>query len=318
LAVLPFSFDYGLNQLFCGLSVGATVILFDYLLPMEVIKAIARYQITVMAGVPPLWIQLLQKQKSWHEVNSLRLVTNSGGALTYDLIQQLETALPTHTQIFAMYGLTEAFRSTYLDPKLIHKKIESIGLAIPGAEIYLVDSNGRVIEGAGQGELVHRGVHVSLGYWNNPEKTADKFKSLMGITAAGENAVWSGDQVRRDEDGYLFFIGRDDEMIKTSGYRVSPTELENTITNDEAISQAFAFGIQDSHLGQAIVLVVESSIYDKSQVTKIARKKLPNYMQPKWVLIESCFPRNPNGKIDRSMLKRQIIALIEHHSSNQG
>jgi acyl-CoA ligase (AMP-forming) (exosortase A-associated) len=318
LAVLPFSFDYGLNQLFSGLSVGATVVLFDYLLPLEVLKAIPRYQITVLAGVPPLWVQLLQKPKLWSDIDSLRLITNSGGALTYDLIQRLESVLPRQTQIVAMYGLTEAFRSTYLEPNLLHQKIESIGLAIPGAEIYLADAQGNVIEGEGQGELVHRGVHVSLGYWNNPIKTAEKFRPLAGITAKGELAVWSGDQVRRDADGYLFFIGREDEMIKTSGFRVSPMELENTLTHDQAISQAVAFGVEDMSLGQAIVLVVESDSYDESQVKKLARKQLPNYMQPKWVVIQSCFPRNPNGKIDRSLLKRHIIELIDHHSSNQG
>jgi len=228
LAVLPLSFDAGLSQLTTAFSVGACVVLMDYLLPRDVVRAIARYEVTGLAGVPSLWNQL--KALHWPEqaVQSLRYITNTGGAMPVSTTRTLQQILP-NTLIFLMYGLTESFRSTYLPPDQLNIRPQSMGKAIPNVQILVINEDGEECAPNEPGELVHRGALVSLGYWNDPEKTAERFKPCPALPPEIPNtelAVWSGDQVMKDTEGYLYFIGRKDEMIKTSGYRVSPTEVE--------------------------------------------------------------------------------------------
>ncbi len=220
------------------------VVLMDYLLPRDVIKAVAKYRITGLAAVPPLWIQLAELD--WPEAAraSLRYITNSGGAMPQPITQALRALLP-QTRIYLMYGLTEAFRSTYLPPEQVDIRPDSMGKAIPNAEILVVREDGSPCAPGEPGELVHRGALVSLGYWNDPERTAERFKPAPGQPRDLPNpelAVWSGDQVRRDEEGYLYFIGRKDEMIKTSGYRVSPTEVEEVVYASGLVAEAAAIG----------------------------------------------------------------------------
>src|SRR6185312_6089414 len=187
-------------------------------------------------------------------------ITNSGGAMPGATLAKLRSALPKTTP-FLMYGLTEAFRSTYLPPAEIDRRPESMGKAIPNAEVLVVREDGSLCDANEPGELVHRGALVSLGYWNDPVKTAERFKPAPG-QAPGlvmpEIAVWSGDNVRRDEAGFLYFISRRDEMIKTSGYRVSPTEVEEVLYATGLVGEAAALGIAHPVLGQAIVLVATS------------------------------------------------------------
>jgi acyl-CoA synthetase (AMP-forming)/AMP-acid ligase II len=223
-------------------------------------------------------------------------------------LKALRNALPK-TKPFLMYGLTEAFRSTYLPPDQVDKRPDSIGKAIPNAEILVVRKDGSECAANEPGELVHRGVHVSLGYWNDIEKTAERFKPAPGQLSGlvmPEMAVWSGDTVKRDKEGYLYFISRRDEMIKTSGYRVSPTEVEEVIYATGLVSEVAAFGVKHPTLGQAIVAVAMPKPGQELSTEALlvtAKRDLPAFMVPhKFILSRESLPRNPNGKIDRKTL----------------
>lgn len=305
LAVLPFSFDYGFSQLTTAFSVSASVVLMDYLLPRDVIKAVGRYKITGLAAVPPLWNQLAQLDWPENCAQSLRYITNSGGAMPKATTSNLRKSLPG-TDIYLMYGLTEAFRSTYLPPDQIEVRPDSIGKAIPNAEILVVREDGTECAPGESGELIHRGSLVALGYWNDPERTAERFKPTPNQAAEipiTEYAVWSGDQVRKDDEGYLYFISRNDEMIKTSGYRVSPTEVEEVVYGSGLVDEAAALGVPHPTLGQAILLVVTASrSIEKDAIIRHCQRELPNFMLPQEIIFQDGLPRNQNGKMDRKSL----------------
>ena len=311
LAVLPFSFDYGLNQLTTSVLRGAHCVLFDYLLPNDVLKAVTRHHITGLAAVPPLWAQLANLEWSDEARASLRYITNSGGAMPTRVLAALRSQLP-NTSPYLMYGLTEAFRSTYLPPALIDERPGSMGKAIPNAEIMVVDADGNPVAAGETGELVHRGALVALGYWNDTERTAERFKPAPGQPQGipvPEMAVWSGDSVRRDEDGFLYFVGRTDGMLKTSGYRVSPEEIEEIAYASGQISAAAAIGVADDALGQAIVLVVApitGSTIDENGLMAAFRDALPRYMHPREIVVRESLPQNPNGKINRKALGEEL------------
>lgn len=311
LAVLPLSFDYGFSQLSTAFHVGASVVLMDYLLPRDVITQAARERVTGLAGVPPLWSQLADLEWPNEARESIRYITNSGGAMPGATLKKLRAALP-RTRPFLMYGLTEAFRSTYLPPDQLDQRPESMGKAIPNAEILVVRPDGTPCSPNEPGELVHRGALVSLGYWNDPVKTAERFKPLPGQNPAlvlPEVAVWSGDTARMDEEGYLYFVGRRDEMIKTSSYRVSPTEVEEIVFGTGLVGDAAAVGVPHAKLGQGIVLVATAA-HGKSADTEAlldaCRKLLPGYMVPQHVDWREAIPRNPNGKYDRPRLAAEL------------
>jgi acyl-CoA ligase (AMP-forming) (exosortase A-associated) len=315
LAVLPFSFDYGFSQMSTAFRVGASVVLMDYLLPRDVINAAARERITGLAGVPPLWSQLADLTWPAEVTEHLRYITNSGGAMPGATLAKLRAALPK-TQPFLMYGLTEAFRSTYLPPSEIDRRPDSIGKAIPNAEILVVRADGSECAANEPGELVHRGSLVALGYWNDPAKTAERYKPVPGQDKGlvlTEMAVWSGDTVRRDEEGFLFFIGRRDEMIKTSGYRVSPTEVEEVVFATGLVADAAAVGVSHPELGQAIVVVATpapGASPDKDALLAACKRQLPLFMVPHHIEWRETLPRNPNGKYDRPLLARELKTLF--------
>ncbi len=319
LSVLPLSFDYGLNQLTSAFSVGASAVLHNHLFPRDVITAVQRERITGLAAVPPLWIQLSELEWPAEVQHHLRYITNSGGHMPLPTLQRLRASLPT-TRPYLMYGLTEAFRSTYLPPEELDRRPGSIGKAIPNAEILVVREDGTLCEPDEPGELVHRGVHVSLGYWNDPEKTAIRFKPVpmqtTGLTIP-ELAVWSGDTVRYDRDGYLYFVGRRDEMIKTSGYRVSPNEIEEVINALPGVAEVAAFGVEHPKLGQAIAVVVRCKAepgaeeLNSNAIQSACQKKLPSYMVPSYIeVVDADLPRNANGKIDRKQLAHERTDLF--------
>ncbi len=319
LAVLPFSFDYGLSQLTTAFSIGASAVMMDYLLPRDVIRAVARHGITGLAAVPPLWNQIASLPWPEEAQASLRYITNSGGAMPRATLQALREALP-NTQPILMYGLTEAFRSTYLPAEELDHRPDSMGRAIPNAEVMVVREDGSPCSPGEPGELVHRGSLVAMGYWNDEERTAERFRPAPvqegGISLA-EIAVWSGDTVKMDEDGYLYFIGRKDDMIKTSGYRVSPTEVEETLYASGLVGQATALGIPHPTLGQAIVAVVttDSDDVDSEAILQHCKQKLPAFMVPQHIQIQSSLPRNPNGKIDRKQLTRELQDLFQENTT---
>ena len=309
LAVLPLSFDYGLSQLTTAFHAGATAVLINHLLPRDVLHAVVAEKITGLAAVPPLWIQLAPL--SWPADCTLRYLTNSGGAMQRPTLDALRAALP-HARPFLMYGLTEAFRSTYLPPEELERRPDSMGKAIPNAEVAVLRPDGSECAPGEPGELVHRGALVSLGYWNDPAKTAERFKPIAprhyGLPLT-ELAVWSGDTVRKDEEGFLYFISRNDEMIKTSGYRVSPTEVEEVVYARDQVAEAAALGVRHPALGQAIVVVAlprDGVALTASDLLAALKPHLPAYMLPQKVVIaEASLPRNPNGKIDRKLLSTQ-------------
>ena len=306
LAVLPLSFDYGQNQLLGAWRAGACAVPLDYLTPRDVVKACAHRGVTTLAAIPPLWVQLLETEWPAEASAPLRRLTNSGGALTPELVRGLRGVFP-QARIFAMYGLTEAFRSTYLDPALIDTHPTSMGRAIPFAEVLVVADDGRLADAGEEGELVHCGPLVAQGYWNAPEKTAERFRAAPAQSHYGGTAVWSGDRVTRDAEGLLYFAGRRDAMIKTAGNRVSPQEIEDAAAAFPGVAEAVAVGVPDARLGQAIVLFVRGEGLEVAGEGLEAhlRTSLPNFMQPREILWRKTLPLNPNGKLDRAALARE-------------
>lgn len=303
LGVLPLSFDYGQNQLFSTWAAGGRVVPLDYLTARDVVKAVDRFAITTLAGVPPLWVQLLEAEWPAETAARLRRLTNSGGALTRPLVQGLRERFPD-ADLYPMYGLTEAFRSTYLEPALVEAHSESIGRAIPFAEILIVDAEGKR---ATQGELVHAGPLVAKGYWRDPERTALRFRPAPAFAQQPGMAVWSGDAVAQDDQGLLRFIGRDDEMIKSSGNRISPTEIEEAVVAGGETSEAVALGIPDPRLGQAILVVARGDGSREDELRARLRRELPSFQQPARYVWRETLPRNANGKLDRSGLKTEFL-----------
>jgi len=311
LSALPFSFDAGFSQLTTAFCVGAHVVLLNYVLPADVVKLCARYRITGLTGVPPLWIKLADLDWPNEATKHLRYFANTGGRMPRSTLDRLRRLFP-EAEPFLMYGLTEAFRSTYLDPAEIDRRPSSIGKAIPNAEILVVRPDGSMCDPGEEGELVHRGALVAMGYWNDPERTAQRFRPVPARESGlcgDEIAVWSGDTVVRDEDGFLYFIGRDDEMIKTSGYRVSPTEIEEAAYDSGLVRDVVALGVADMNLGQHVVLVVSptsGATVDVDSLLARLRQALPLYMLPQRVAVKAEIPRSPNGKFDRALLRKEL------------
>ncbi|MEM7282778.1 MAG: acyl-CoA ligase (AMP-forming), exosortase A system-associated [Pseudomonadota bacterium] len=314
LAVLPFSFDYGFSQLSTAFLKGASVFPLDYLLPKDVISAVEKHQITGLAGVPPLWAQLSRLE--WDDAGAtIRYFTNSGGAMPEPLLRRLRELMPNAAP-FLMYGLTEAFRSTFLPPDQVDHRPTSIGKAIPNAEVMVVRPDGTPCEPDEIGELVHRGALVSLGYWNDPEKTNSRFRGLLPKDGEvfPELAVWSGDKATVDADGFIYFVGRDDEMIKSSGYRISPDEVEHMLYDLEFVLEAVVFGVPDEELGQAVAVVAVASGEDENPTQALlgaCRRNLPAYMIPKHIEWLSDLPRNANGKINRPLVRQNLIEKLD-------
>ena len=314
LAALPFSFDAGFSQLTTAFHVGARVVLLNYLFPGDVVKALAHERVTGLTAVPPLWIQLAQAKWPESIVGHLRYIANTGGRMPLETLKTLRRILP-RTKPYLMYGLTEAFRSSYLPPEEVDRRPDSIGKAIPNAELLVLRADGAPCAPDEPGELVHRGALVGMGYWNDAEKTAERYRPLPGREPGlmlPEIAVFSGDTVRMDAEGYLYFIGRRDEMIKTSGYRVSPTEIEEAVYATQLVAECAAFGVAHAQLGQAIVVVAAPPAGGALNVDALlaeCRTRLPAYMVPAHVQVRSgSLPRNPNGKIDRKQLAAEFAA----------
>jgi acyl-CoA ligase (AMP-forming) (exosortase A-associated) len=320
LAILPISFDAGLSQLTTGFAVGAKVVLLNYLLARDAVRTCAEEGITGITGVPPLWIQLAELE--WPEAasRSMRYIANTGGHMPRATLDRLRQLLPT-AKPFLMYGLTEAFRSTFLDPAEVDRRPDSIGKAIPNAEILVVRPDGELCGPDEPGELVHRGALVAMGYWNDPERTAERYRPAPGRPSGlclPELAVWSGDIVRRDAEGFLYFIGRRDEMIKTSGYRVSPTEVEEIVYSSGLVGAAAAIGAPHPRLGQAIVVVASARLggqLDAGALLTHCQRAMPAYMVPARIFDRSDLPRNPNGKIDRKTLAAEFSELFQQEHS---
>ena len=294
LCLLPLAFDYGQNQMLSAWYAGGRAIGFDYLLPRDVVKAVRRHDVTTLAGVPPLWLQLAEQE--WDGAGqSLRTLTNSGGHLPEPLVRRLRSMFP-QARLHLMYGLTEAFRSASLDPALVDAHPDSVGCAIPFASLRIVRPDGSEATPGEEGELVHSGPLVAMGYWNDPARTAERFR---------EGEVWSGDTMVIGADGLLRFRARDDAMIKVSGNRISPTEIEEIALASGLVRDAAAFGVPDERTGQAIVLIAVGE-GDEAALRAHLKRLLPPHMQPARIEWRDTLPVGPNGKLDRAALKAAL------------
>jgi acyl-CoA ligase (AMP-forming) (exosortase A-associated) len=312
LAVLPFSFDAGLNQLITAFQQGSTLVLISFSFAREVVQILIKEKITALAGVPTFWGLMIQPRSSMakQQFPHLRYITNTGGKMPQNVLATLRTLLPK-TEIFLMYGLTEAFRSTYLPPEQLDLRPNSIGKAIPNTEILVVNDQGQPCKPGEIGELVHRGPTVSLGYWGQPELTAQRLRDYtfqLAEIGNQEKVCYSGDLVKMDEEGFFYFISRRDTMIKSSGFRISPTEVEEVLMASNKLQSVAVIGIPDDLLGQAIkafVVKSEGIDLDVESLLGFCTTKLPRYAIPKQVEILSKLPQTTSGKVDYAALRER-------------
>jgi acyl-CoA synthetase (AMP-forming)/AMP-acid ligase II len=305
LGLLPMSFDYGMNQVTTMCLVGGTVVLQKVPMPAEIVRTLVDERVTGMAGIPPTWIEVvryLQSQPT--ELPHLRYVTNSGGSIPKNILEAMPKVFPS-TEIYLMYGLTEAFRSAYLPPEKFHEKMGSMGKAIPNVELFVVDPEKGLCGPGQQGELLHRGSLISRGYWGKREATAEKIKVCPHLRhlIGDEKVLYSGDIVRMDEEGYLWFVSRADAMIKSSGVRVSPTEVEDILYQSKMVRHCVAFGAPSELHGQVVHVIVsplENSPLDPNELMRYCRKHMPPYMVPHAIYLwPGEMPRTGSGKLDR-------------------
>ena len=311
-SLLPLSFVYGFNQVLCALGSRATLVVERSPLPQQIVASLRAHDVTVLAAVPPLWAQLLRVQSFQAEsLPSLRIATNAGGRLPPEVVRTIRRAQPG-AKLFLMYGLTEALRSTYLPPDEVDRRPDSIGRAIPGAEIMVLREDLTPCATGEVGELVQRGATVALGYWSDPEGTARVFRpNPLRPTGApdGERVVFSGDLVRADDEGYLYFVGRRDRMIKTLGYRVSPDEICDVLHASGEILDGVVTSEPDDQRGEriiAFVVLAEGSSLKRLQA--VCAAELPRYMQPARIEVLAELPRMPSGKHDLQALRRRCMA----------
>jgi amino acid adenylation domain-containing protein len=301
-SLLPFSFDYGCNQLFCAIGTGATLVVERSPVPQQLVATLREQEITVLPAVPPLWLQLVQVPEfRATALRSLRVMTNTGGRLPAETVRALRTAHP-HASLVLMYGLTEAFRATYLPPDEVDRRPDSIGQAIPGSEIMVLREDLTPCDANEVGELVQRGPTVAAGYWADPETTARVFRPnplRAPGTPDAERVVFSGDLVRRDSDGFLYFVGRRDRMIKTMGFRVSPDEVAEVLYASAEITEGLVDSEPDDERGERIVAYVV--LRDGGSLERLelfCRRELPRHMQPSRLEVRPSLPRTSSGKHD--------------------
>lgn len=305
-SLLPFSFDYGFSQLLCAVANRATLVVERSPMPATIVSTLRRREVTVLPCVPPQWLQLLGV-RDFREtpIPSLRILTNTGGHLPLDAVEGLRRAQPT-ARLYLMYGLTEAFRGTFLPPEEVDRRPGSIGRAIPGCEILVLREDGTECEPGEVGELVQRGITVALGYWDDPEATERVFRPnplRPPGTPPAERVVFSGDLVRKDDDGFLTFVGRRDRMIKTLGYRVSPDEIVDAIHASGQVAEAIVTAEPDELRGSRIVAhVVLGEGGDEGELESFLRRELPRYMQPARIEVRDELPRTHSGKHDARSL----------------
>jgi amino acid adenylation domain-containing protein len=297
--VLPLSFSYGLYQVLTAFKVGATVILersFTY--PHAALQRLMEERATGFAIVPTISAVLLQLDLSAYRFPSLRYLTNAGAALPAEHVVPLRKLFPS-TQLFLMYGLTECKRVSYLPPDQLDVRPDSVGKAMPNVEVYIVNEQGKRLPAGEVGELVVRGSNVMRGYWNLPEETD---KMLRPGPVPGERVLFTGDLFRMDHEGYLYFIGRRDDIIKSRGEKVSPAEVERVLYRLEGVSMAAVVGVPDSILGSAVKAVItlkENARLTENDVMRHCARYLEDFMVPKLVEFRDTMPRTAAGKIDK-------------------
>jgi long-chain acyl-CoA synthetase len=308
LSVLPLSFDYGLYQVLMASKIGATLVLersFTY--PYRIVELLNQEHVTGFPIVPTISAVLLQLDLSAHRFPALRYITNTAAALPTSHIRQLRDLFPD-VKIFSMYGLTECKRVSYLPPDQIDVRPDSVGRAMPNEEVYIVDDTGKRVSAGAIGELVVRGSNVMKGYWELPEETD---RVLKPGPLPGEKVLHTGDLFRMDEEGYLYFVGRKDDIIKTRGEKVSPREVEDVLHAMPGVAEAAVIGVPDEVLGAAIKAVIRLQVgvnLTMEQVIHWCSQKLENFMIPKFVEFQGELPKTATGKISKRELAIPIAA----------
>jgi len=308
LNVLPISFDYGLYQILMAARTGATLVLEkSFAFPFAILERLAEERATGFPLVPTMAAMILKldglRPGSFPH---LRFITNTAAALPVAHIEALQRLFPD-TEIYSMYGMTECKRCTYLPPEELRRRPGSVGIAIPGTQAFIVDENGNRLPPGAEGELVIRGAHVMKGYWKNPEATR---KVLKPGLLPGENLLHTGDLFRTDDEGYLYFIGRKDDIIKSRGEKVAPKEVETVLHEMPEISEAVVIGLPDPVLGAAVTAVIVpagGATIDTRQVLRHCRQRLEDFAVPVGVEIRDDLPKTANGKVDRRLIREMLM-----------
>lgn len=303
LCALPLSFDYGLYQVLMAFQLGATVILEkSFTFPAKALEVMATERATVFPGVPTMFAMLLNMGNlGSYDLSALRLVTNTAAALPEEHIRRIRAAFPLAT-LFSMYGLTECKRVSYLPPDQLDIRPASVGRGMPNEECWLVDEQGNRLPNGGTGELVVRGSHVMRGYWEKPEATAER---LRPGPLPGEKVLYTGDIFRTDAEGWLYFVGRRDDIIKSRGEKVSPREIENVLYALEGVREAAVIGVPDPVLGEAVkafVALADGCAYTEKEILRHCQGRLENFMVPKHIEIVEALPKTNTGKIRKTGL----------------
>jgi acyl-CoA synthetase (AMP-forming)/AMP-acid ligase II len=312
MCVLPLAFDYGLYQLLMSVHLGATLVLeqsFAY--PAQIERRIVDERVTVFPGVPTVFATLANRKRDTPLVfPGVTRVTNTAAALAVGLIDRLEEIFP-NALVYCMYGLTECKRVCYLEPELVHERPGSVGKAIPGTEVFLLDEEGQPVPPGGVGVLHVRGPHVMVGYWRKPEQTAHM---LRPGRHAADRVLCTHDRFRMDEDGFLYFEGRGDDIIKSRGEKVSPVEVENVLYSIPGVEEAAVVGVPDDVLGQAIrayVALADGSTLDERTIRRACQERLENFMVPRDVVILPELPKTDTGKVRKAGLNELIGTGME-------
>jgi len=319
--VLSFNFDYGLNQIWQTILKGATLYLHNLALPNDLFALLATEKLTALPVMPVIITKIFDRRlklaTSSYDFSSLRYVCSTGGRLSPDMLTELKTTFPS-AKIYSMFGLTEAFRSTYLDPSKLEAHPTSIGKAIPDSQVFVLDENGDECPPNVIGELVHRGPTVTKGYWRDPEATAKVFRTHKRFP--GETLVFSGDRVKRDEEGYLYFVARGDEMIKTKGFRVSPTEVEAEAICHPGIVDAVAFAVPNIAVGEDVACAyttMSRQPVPEQLLKQYLKSHLPSHMVPAYLIHFESFPITGNaGKLDRKSIKQAAFERLGSQTEN--
>jgi len=301
LSVLPLSFDYGLYQLLMTFRFGGTLVLeSSFAFPAALLARLQAERATGLPGVPSMFATLLQMDLAPYDLSTIRYLTNTAASLPPRHILDLRRKFPS-AAIFSMYGLTETKRTLYLPPELLDRKPGSVGIAIPGTEVWLQDESGRRLGAGDVGELVVRGRHVMRGYWEAPELTSARYRPGP---IPGERVCHTGDLFRMDEDGCFYFVGRRDDIIKSRGEKVAPREVENVLHALDGVAEAAVVGVPDPILGHAVKAVIVRSNPQllTSQVLAYCKAHLEDFMIPKFVEFRDCLPKSPSGKVRKEML----------------
>lgn len=303
LGILPLAFDYGLYQMIMAFRTGARLVLersFTY--PAQILNLMVDEGVTGFPGVPTIFAILAEfKSLKNYDFSRIRYVTNTAAALPVKHILMLKELFPA-SRIYSMYGLTECKRCTYLPPKDLERKPTSVGIAIPNTEMWIVDEDGNKVGPGVVGQLVIRGATVMKGYWEKPEATAKKLKPGP---LPGEQVLYTGDFCKMDEEGYLYFVGRMDDIIKSRAEKVAPKEVENVLMNIPGVKEAAVIGVPDEVLGQAVkaFVVLENGVaLTEKQLQKECQSRLENFMVPKYIVIVPSLPKTDTGKIKKTGL----------------